>query len=260
MTICWPDVWVRLKPAPSSRDLIHVMARHKDAALHAADAAPLMALLDQHCARTEWRFNLHVILEKAVQETSEMPLRRAQAQRCRHELLNRIAANASNQAVLDLDHELRKKWFAFKTKDAPFDEEKQVNDLLVQVALGKLALSAMQSFYLSQYNATLDLRRFATPYHLVCTAHMDFKVRTFHILAGNSVLGYQAASLYDEFGVASSGNRLSQAKHFLATAIEVGNRKKVDTAETEAATAIRECMAALDTFNVMAQRRGRRRG
>jgi hypothetical protein len=259
VAICWPDVWVRLKPAPSSRDLIQVMARHMNAALGAADAAPLMEILDKHHERREWLFNLHVTLEKAVQEASEMPLRRAQARRCRRQLLNRISTNVSNQAVFDLDRDLRRKWFAFKAKDAPFDEEKQVNDLLDQVVFGKLALTAMQGFYVSQYNSTLDIRRFGTAYQLVCTAFMEFKVKTFHILGGNSVLGYQAASLYDEFGVASSGNRLAQAKQSLAAAIENGNRKKVNAAQAEAAIAIRECMAALDKFNGLTQRRGRRR-
>jgi hypothetical protein len=236
------------------------MERHMEAVLQAVDAAPMMATLDKQSAREEWVYNLRLALEIVVRETSELPSRRAQASLCRRQLLMRIATNASNQAVFDLDRNMRKKWFAFKAKDAPFDEEKQINDLSVQVAFGKLALQVMQSFYRSQYDATLALPRFAMPYQLVCAAYMEFKVRTFHILAGNSVLGYQAASLYDEFGVASSGNRLSQAKQLLGKAIERGNRRKVDAAQTEAAAAIRECMAALDKFNVMAQRRGRRRG
>ena len=122
--------------------------------------------------------------------------------------------------------------------------------LLVKIAFGKLALAALQGFYISQYNASLNLQQFALPYHLVCAAVMEFKAKTFHILSGESVFRHQGAMIYDEFDVAINGTQLSQAKKALATAVQSGNKSDIHDTRIEATAAIRRCMIALDKFHV----------
>jgi len=250
VSISWADFWIWLKPAPSLDDLGHVMARRLDAALQAGTAPPLLEVLDQNSARAEWLAELRKTLEKIVREIAEVSSRGAQARRCRQHLLLRIETNVSYEAVLNLDHDLRNKWLAFKSREQPFNEEKQMNLLLVKIAFGKLALAALQGFYISQYNASLNLQQFALPYHLVCAAVMEFKAKTFHILSGESVFRHQGAMIYDEFDVAINGTQLSQAKKALATAVQSGNKSDIHDTRIEATAAIRRCMIALDKFHV----------
>ncbi len=226
------------------------MARRLEAALQSDVAPPLLEILDQNCAREEWLVDLRKTLEKDVREIAGLTSRSAQARCCRQHLLLRIETNVSYEAVLELDPELRRKWLAFKSREQPFNEEKQMTALLVKIAFGKLALSALQGFYTSQYNASLNLEQFSIPYYLVCAAKMEFKAKTFHILSGESVFRHQGALIYDEFDVAINGTQLSQAKKALSTAVQSGNKSDIHDARTEATAAIRRCMIALDKFRV----------
>jgi len=259
VTIGWNDFLGRLKPPLSQKGLSQVMTRCMQDAVNDSDAVPARKILNENTLGTDWLIDLGKTLEKAAREIAEDPSRAGQARRCRQQLLNRIDTNVSYEAVLELDPELRTKWLAFNAKETPFNEEKQMSVLRVRIAFGKLALAALQDFYASQYNSTLSIAHFPTQYRQVCAAFMEFKVRTFHILAGESVFRHKGAAVYDEIGVASSGTQLSQSKKRLGTAIERGNKNEIDAAQHAATEAVRECMAALDKFKVANTRSGQTR-
>ena len=256
MAIGWMDFITRWKPPLSQKGLSQAMAQCVQAAVHADAAAPLRAALNQSSLGTDWFVDLGKTLEKAARELAAQSTRAGQARLCRVQLLDRIMTNVSYEAVLELDPELRQRWLAFNTKETPFDLQKQMDILTLRIAFGKLVLDALQAFYAAQYNGVLNSALFLTPYRLVCAAFMEFKVRTFHILAGESVFRHRGAAVYDEIDVAASGTRLSQAKKQLAAAIEAGDKSKILAAQTIAAQAIRECMTALDQFKLAGSRSG----
>jgi len=256
VAIGWMNFIARFKPPLSQKSLSQAMAQCVQAAVHAEEAAPLRTALNRSSLGTDWLLDLGKTLEKAARELSTESSRAGQARRCRVQLLDRIMTNVSYEAVLELDPELRNRWLAFNAKETPFDLRKQMDILIVRIAFGKLALDALETFYAAQYNAVLNSALFLTPYRLVCAAFMQFKVRTFHILAGESVFRHRGAAVYDEIDVAASGTRLSQAKKQLAAAIEAGDKSKILAAQTIAAQAIRECMTALDQFKLAGSRSG----
>jgi hypothetical protein len=254
VTIGWTDFVKRLKPPLSQKGIIQAMAQCVQAAVNAEEAVPLRKALNQNSLGTDWLIDLGKTLERTARELAAESSRAGQARLCRVQLLNRIMTNVSYEAVLELEPELRSRWLAFNSKETPFDLDKQMSVLTVRIAFGKLALTALQDFYAAQYNAVLNSALFLTPYRLVCAAFMQFKVRTFHILAGESVFRHRGAAVYDEVDVATSGTRLSQAKKRLSDAIEGGNRNEIQAAQAAAAVAIRECMAALDKFKLAGNR------
>ena len=249
MGIRWINLWVRLKPRPSSADLIYVISGWCDFVIKHPDSRNLAEHLDQHYPRAEWVADLKRAMTEVAEAIAAGASRREQARLCRRELLCRIEMCAKYKSVLALDKLLFDCWLAIEYADKPWNDGQRANVFLVKWAFGPLVQGLITGLYVSQYNSTLSEGEFSDTYQLVCQTYNEVLAKTVCVRSGDASFIYPAATAYDDLVSSQIEPKLRQLKERLAAAVEMDDLSAIRASRLDAVSAFKEYQTALDHFN-----------